>query len=196
MKTELCRLAAADGGEGVTLTLLVDGEKEKFTISADDYIELSLTRGEIEEATADELRARAAAYAARRAALRLIAAGRCSQKKLAEKLRLRHFSPEDAAAAAAFVAAHGYIDERGQVENYVETLFFCKGYGPRKIRPMLLQKGYAAEDIDRAIAEKITAQELGAAKAAFLQKKFGKEKPQTYEEAAAFRAALYRTGFY
>ena len=94
MKTELCRLAAADGGEGVTLTLLVDGEKEKFTISADDYIELSLTRGEIEEATADELRARAAAPARTEKASNIQRRKKTMTRRERVKTALAHKTPD------------------------------------------------------------------------------------------------------
>ncbi|MBQ9429558.1 MAG: RecX family transcriptional regulator [Clostridia bacterium] len=195
MSVTLCRLVAVHGGEGVELYLNVDGEQRSLVLSANDCVELGLMRGELSDGIFNEIERRAAAYAARRAALRILAAGKCSQKQLAQKLRARRFSAQDAAAAAAYAAEKGYIDERWQVENYVETLFFNKGYGPRKIRPFLLQKGYAPDEIDRAIAEKIDGDRLAAAKAAFLKKKFGKTKPQSYEEAAAFRAALYRNGF-
>lgn len=195
MNIELCRLAAADGGDGVKLYITCDGESESIVISNDDYIELAPEKGKLEEGTLDEIRVRAVSYAAKRAALRILAAGQCSEKKLAEKLRLRRFSARDAAAAAAFAAAAGYIDECAQVENLVDSLFFRKGYGPRKIRPMLLAKGYAKADIDRAIADRITKEDVAKAKAALLVKKFGKTKPESYEEAAAFRAALYRGGF-
>ena len=44
-------LAAADGGEGITLTVLsADGAKEKLTVSVEDYTAYKLQKGEIDEA--------------------------------------------------------------------------------------------------------------------------------------------------
>lgn len=193
------RMAATDGGDGVTVTLSAadgtDAETVRLTVSAADYAALDLRRGGISEEVFDALTAADARYRAVRAALRLLAAGPCNRKKLYEKLRARSFSSADAEYASLYAAENGYIDEKWQIESYLRDLFGRRHYGARKIVAALAAKGYAASDVRAVLAETYTEEDFSAAKAAFLTEKFGKTAPASREEALAMRAALYKQGF-
>ncbi|MBQ5389476.1 MAG: hypothetical protein IIU58_01055 [Clostridia bacterium] len=189
-------LAAVHGGEGITVTVLVqDGGKEKLTVSVGDYTAYDLQKGAISEELLFELRAAASCYEAKRAALRILAAGQCSKKKLYEKLLRRGFSSDAARAAADFAASGGYIDENWQIESYLGELVEKRYIGSRKVVPMLLAKGYSGERIRAVLAEKYTDAELARYKKAFLLKKFGKTSPETRDEALEMQKALYKQGY-
>lgn len=189
-------LAAVDGGEGITLTVLsADGDKEKLTVSVEDYAAYKLQKGEISETLLYALRTAASVYGAKRAALRILAAGQCSKKKLYEKLLRRGFRACDARAAADFAAHGGYIDEEWQIESYLGELVEKRYIGRRKVVPMLLAKGYGGDNIRKVLDEKYTDADFAKYKNAFLMKKFGKPTPETREEAEEMKKALYKQGF-
>ena len=139
--------------------------------------------------------AAAGRYAALRAAIRMLSAGQCSRRRLYEKLRARRIPDADAAFAVETAYANGYIDEDWQLKSYIRTLTAQKQYGPRRLHAALAAKGYRGDDIRRAMEENFGAEEIRAARRAFLEKKFGKTAPETREEAAAMRQALYKQGF-
>ena len=189
-------LAAVHGGEGIALTvLLADGGTEKLTVSVEDYSAYGLQKGAIDGTLFAALRHAASAYAAKRSALRILAAGQCNRKKLFEKLLRRGFSVEDARTAADFAAEGGYIDENWQIESYLRELVEKRCIGRRKVVPMLLSKGYSGENIRAVLEGKYTDADFARVKKAFLVKKFGKTSPETREEALEMQKALYKQGF-
>ena len=189
-------LAATDGGEGITLTVLcADGAKEKLTVSVEDYTAYKLQKGEIDETLCFALREAASRYGAKRAALRILAAGQCSRQKLYEKLLRRGFRSADARAAADFAAEGGYSDETWQIESYLRELVEKRYIGRRKVVPMLLAKGYSGERIRTVLDEKYSVADFAKYKKAFLVKKFGKTTPDTREEAEEMKKALYKQGY-
>ena len=125
----------------------------------------------------------------------MLGAGQCSRRRLYEKLRARRITDADATFAVDTVYAKGYIDEDWQLRSYIRTLTAQKQYGPRKLYAALAAKGYRGDDIRRAMDENFGAEEIRAARRAFLEKKFGKTVPETRDEAAAMRQALYKQGF-
>ena len=100
---EVMRLAATDGGDGVRVTLDIDGAEEVYTVSAADHFLLGLKKGELDGERYLELTVAADRYAAVRAALRSLAAGQCSAKRLYIKLLAKHIRSEDAKYAVRFV---------------------------------------------------------------------------------------------
>ena len=189
-------LAAADGGEGITLTVLsADGDKEKMTVSLEDYTAYKLQKGEISEEMCFALREAASRYGAKRAALRILAVGQCSRKKLYEKLLHRGFRSADARAATDFAAEGGYIDETWQIESYLRELVEKRYIGRHKVVPMLLAKGYGGEQIRTVLDEKYSDADFAKYKKAFLVKKFGKTTPDSPKEAEEMKKALYKQGF-
>lgn len=191
------RLTSADGGDGVRLTLadFPDGKGHTLTISADDFLAMRIARGAMDADTLAAVTEAAGRYAALRAAIRMLGAGQCSRRRLYEKLRARRITDADATFAVDTVYAKGYIDEDWQLRSYIRTLTAQKQYGPRKLYAALAAKGYRGDDIRRAMDENFGAEEIRAARRVFLEKKFGKAVPETRDEAAAMRQALYKQGF-
>ncbi|MBQ8837407.1 MAG: RecX family transcriptional regulator [Clostridia bacterium] len=192
---KLYSVRSADGGDGVRLSFDIDGVKKSFIVSADDFLSLGVTKGELDECVFDEICDADAAYGAVRAAIRILSAGQCSKKKLYEKLRRRGFTHECAKNASDFASKHGYIDEEWQIESYIRELVEKKFVGRRKVVPMLIAKGYSGDKISAVLDEKYTEEDFKAAKRQFLMKKFGKTKPETYEEAEEMKKALYKQGY-
>lgn len=191
------RLTSADGGDGVRLTLadFPDGKGRTLTISADDFLAMRIARGAMGADTLAVVTEAAGRYAALRAAIRMLGAGQCSRRRLYEKLRARRITDADATFAVDTVYAKGYIDEDWQLRSYIRTLTAQRQYGPRKLYAALAAKGYRGDDIRRAMDENFGAEEIRAARRVFLEKKFGKTAPETRDEAAAMRQALYKQGF-
>ena len=198
---QITRLVSAGDREGLRIFVTPKNQlppayrkQGALTISVDDFIALSLKLGPISPECLDALTVAADRYGACRAAVRMLSAGACSQKKLVGKLRAKGFSPEHADFAASFAAARGYIDERAQIESYLRLYIENKNYGPRKILPALLSRGYSQSEISDCLLA-YTEADFAHAKARFLLQKFKKETPDTAEEAAKMRAALYKQGF-
>ncbi len=195
---EIVRLTSVDGGDGVRLTLtgFADGEEKRtLTLSADDFLSLGVMRGGLDEEAFQTLSDAAGRYTALRAAYRLLSAGQCSRKKLYEKLRARRIPDADARFAVETAYARGYIDEDWQIASYIRTLAEKNLYGPRKIHASLAAKGYSGDAVRKALAETLDEEKVLRLKRAFLEKKFGKTKPETPKEAQTMCAALYKQGF-
>lgn len=188
------RLAATDGGDGVRVTLDIDGAEEVYTVSAADHFLLGLKKGELDGERYLELTVAADRYAAVRAALRSLAAGQCSAKRLYIKLLAKHIRSEDAKYAVRFVRNKGYIDERAQIASQLETMIRRKHLGRGRVMPTLMAKGYAMKDILAVLDAEYGESDFAEAKRAFLMEKFGKTAPADPAEAAEMKKALYKWG--
>ena len=188
-------IRACDSGDGVMLSVNIDGEKNTFDISADDFLESGIVKGVITADDFDKLSENSRFYAAKRAAIRIIASGQCSKKKLYEKLRRKGFPHQCAKNAADYAADCGYIDEEWQIKSYLKDLVGKRYIGRRKLLPMLLAKGYSGDKILSVLDESYTDEEFRVAKQSFLIKKFGKTKPENFEEAEEMKKALYKQGY-
>ena len=191
---EVVSLTAADGGDAVTVKLRIDGEEESYTLSAADHFLIGVRKGEVDGETYLSVTAAADRYAAVRAAIRSLAAGQCSARRLYCKLLAKHIRAEDAKYAVRFVRDRGYLDERGQIVSHLRVMLGRKHMGRGKIVPMLLAKGYRSADITAVLEENFTESDFAAAKRAFLMEKFGKTAPADPAEAAEMKKALYKWG--
>ncbi|MBQ2743837.1 MAG: RecX family transcriptional regulator [Oscillospiraceae bacterium] len=190
LSTRMC-----DGGDGISLLISNDGVKNKYTVSADFFIENQVAKGFIDEDLFDYIVQESNNYAAKRAAIRIITNGQCSKDKLYKKLRARGFSHECAKNASDFVDSKNYIDEEWQIENYLKTLVEKKNFGKRKVFALLLAKGYKSEDIARIVDAKYSDSDFKKYRSEFLISRFGKSAPETREEAEEFRKELYKNGY-
>ncbi len=187
-------LTAADGGDAIRIVFSVDGEEETYTLSAADHFLIGLRKGECDGETYLSVVTAADRYAAVRAALRSLAAGQCSAKRLYCKLLAKHIRAEDAKYAVRFVRDRGYLDEKAQILSHLRVMLGRKHMGRGKIMPTLLAKGYRAADITAALEENFTESDFAEAKEAFLLAKFGKTAPDTPAEATEMKKALYKWG--
>ncbi len=188
------RCAGADSGDGVKITIDIDGVKNTLTVSAEDFLNSGIKKGDT-DFDFESLQEAEKSYTARRAALRIIGAGQCSKTKLYEKLRRRGFSHECAKNASDYVADCGYIDEEWQIESYLRDLVEKRYFGKRKVTLMLLAKGYSAGKINAVIEKKYSNEDFAIFKHKLLEKTFGKVKPETREEALEMKKVLYKQGF-
>lgn|GEM_PF-1354866 len=186
--------AATDGGEAVKVLLDVDGETEKYVLSAADHFTLSLRKGEIDGETYVSVKVAADHYKAVRLASSLSAHSPCSAKKLYGKLRQRGISAGDAQYAVDFLLRIGFLDEKWQIESYLRDMVGKKYMGRHKAVPALLAKGYTSRDIQSVLEEHYSETDFAEAKRAFLLKKFGKLSPDSREEAEEMKKALYKNG--
>ena len=192
---EILSLSPCDGGDGIKVACLSDGVKNTYTVSSDFYFEAGLSKGVFDDDLIESIAFEDSVYRARRSAIRMLSAAQCSAKKLYEKLRSKGFSHECAKNACDFASEKGYIDEEWQIENYLKTLVIKKHVGRRKIIPMLASKGYSPDKICKLLDKNYSDGDFANAKCDFLLEKFGKVKPDSYEEAAEMKKALYKQGF-
>ena len=191
----LVSFCSVDAGDGVKLVADKDGEKISLIISADDFLSLSIVKGECDEALFEEISASASNYSAYKSAIRMLSACQCSKKAIYDKLRRRSFSHSASLFAAEKAFSAGYINEKWQIENYLATLICKKFCGRRKAVPFLLAKGYKSADINASLEENFSERDFAKAKEQFLLKKFGKTKAESAAELAEMKKALYKQGF-
>ena len=83
--------------------------------------------------------------------------------ELTAKLTGRGFSGELAATVCDRLAARGLLDDRDNAKNFALQRLERKGYGPLRLRSLLLGKGVDREIIDTVLGELLTAdRERGA----------------------------------
>ena len=191
----LVSFRSVDSGDGVKIVADRDGEKISLVISADDFLSLSVVKGECDEALFEEISVSASNFSAYKSAIRMLSVGQCSKKAIYDKLRRRSFSHSAALYASEKVFSRGYINEKWQIENYLKTLISRKFCGRRKAVPFLLAKGYKSADISEVLEENFSESDFAKAKEQFLLKKFGKTKADSAAELAEMKKALYKQGF-
>lgn len=185
-----------DGGDGIKIIYETEtGEKNNTVISADDFLSFGIVKGTVTEEEFKEIEFAAQNYAANRAVIRILSAGQCSRQKLYEKLRRRGFPHQCAKNASDNAAVKGYIDEEWQIESYLRELVERRFIGKRKLVLMLLSKGYSQSKILSVIDRKYSDEDFRIYRQKFLEKKFGKVKPDSFDEAQEMKKALYKQGY-
>lgn len=191
----ILRISPLGNGDTLSVTVESDGEKNNYVVSTQFYMENHLEKGYIDEALFEDIENEDRLCDARNTAIRILRFGQCSKKNLYDKLRRRGFPHECAKSATDFVEETGYIDEDWQIENYLKTLVQKKYFGRRKIIPALAAKGYSSVRISELLDENYTDEDFKKFRTEFLLKKFGKIKPDTPDEAAEMKKALYKQGY-
>ena len=192
---EILSIRPCDGGDGIKLVCLCDGVKNTYTVSSQFYFESGIEKSCFSDEVYEKIVEEDSIYGAKRAAIRILASAQCSALKLYEKLKARGFSHSCAKNACDFVKEKGYIDEEWQIESYLKTLVIRKHVGRRKIIPLLVSKGYSGDAVCSVLDRNYSDSDFAKAKRDFLTEKFGKTKPDSYEEAAEMKKALYKQGF-
>ena len=122
-------------------------------------------------------------------ALKILAAGDNTRRALARKLCTRGFSREASEVAVARLSAEGYIREEELLSRQLE-IYAKRKWGPKRVLPTLIEKGFAREDILTAIAR---ARDEGIYDPDAIKEELLAELPST--DASARRAWLYKHGF-
>lgn len=185
----------------ITLTDLKQTGPERFLARFDNGEELRTTLAVVTELslysgrtlTEDELSAVrdvSARSRCRQRALRIIGARAMSVKELADRLKEKGESPENAEDAAQWLLGMRLLDDAQYAAMCVRH-YAAKGYGPGKIRNELYRRGIARELWDEALEE---LPEQDDRIDALLRRKLKSDTPDRAElrKAADY---LYRRGF-
>ena len=194
----LTSLRAHGSGDEVALGFEIrqgdDLQKETVILSAKDFADLHLSRGEVSEACFDAVLGVAARYAARKRAMYILTYGRCSEKRLSQKLRAKGVDCTVADETAACLAEEGYLDGKADALREAEK-DLQKLWGERRIIADLSAKGYDSRDVREAIASlKKGGADFAEICAERIRKKFGSLSDDPRERQKQI-ASLERAGF-
>lgn len=138
------------------LRLLIesDGEKTALTVSEAEYQEAgspavreNLTRDSYEILLLADMR-----YRAKLKALNILSYGDNSERMLMRKLRGAGIKPYVVEEVTQEMVSLGYINSQRQIERLVINEVKLHNYGPLKIIPKLVAKGYDKSEIKDAIS--------------------------------------------
>ncbi len=198
MTVLLVSLSARGGGEEIAVTFEIrSGEhtqRETLVIGGADVADLGLVKGEVSPACYDAVLDASARHTLRKRALNMLSYGRCSRRRLVQKLCAKGAERDLAQKVAARLAEEGYLDEGADALREAERNFE-KLWGERRIAADLRAKGYGDVAIKEALA---SLRENGAdyedACARRIRQAFG-ELPRDPKEKQKAIASLTRAGF-
>ena len=172
-----------------------DGEKHDFTVSEAEYRAAGspLVRDDLSQDSFDMLSHADMRYHATVKALNVLSYGDNSEKNLRRKLLFAGFSADVAEEVVRDMVSHGYINTERQLRKLILNEVNLHFYGPMKIIPKLVAKGYSKSDVTRVIDELRDEGEIDfeAAKRRLLESKLS---PSADE--AEKKKLLYKNGYY
>ncbi len=183
-------------GETVAVILSVPGEGEperlKLHLLVEQYAELGVRSGIVDDETADALLAAGHLCAAVKRGMNLLAYGDQSARRLVYKLTAKGVERAVAEAAVAYLSEKGYIHEDDTARRRAEQ-GVRKQWGPRRIREDLRANGFTPAAIDEAL-EALCDVDFEAACAAVIRKKY-RVVPDDRAACQKLMAALMRLGY-
>ena len=194
--TLLAIRALGDGSEVELCFEMRDGDqtqRERAVLSSADFADLRLLKGEVSTACMDAVLAAGERHSARKRALRILTYGRCSEKRLIQKLRAKGVACSIARETAALLSEEGYLDGGEDALREAEK-DLLKLWGERRIVADLRAKGYESEAIAEAISSLRESADFSEACAERIRKSFGaiSDDPQERQKQIA---SLERAGF-
>jgi len=106
-------------------------------------------------------------------ALRLLTVRSRTRKELKQRLVAERFSDKVAEKVLERLTATGLIDDKKFAIDRARAMGKGKGWGPRKLRSDLAQKGIAREAIDEAVSQAYGAQSCTEVMKRLIKKRFG-----------------------
>ena len=184
-----------DGERGYLRLGVSDGDKKyTFTISQKEYREIGEVRprDEISEEIFEFLSRSDMRYKARLRALRILSYGDNSKRMLARKLYSAGVHRDIIDEVIEEMLSLGYINSERQISRLVINEVTLHSYGPRKIIPKLISKGYDKSEIEEVISALIQSGEIdfGAVRERLMESKL--DENATEEEK---NKLLYKYGF-
>lgn len=184
-----------DGERGYLRLGVSDGDKKyTFTISQKEYREIGEVRprDEISEEIFEFLSRSDMRYKARLRALRILSYGDNSKRMLARKLYSAGVRRDIIDEVIEEMLSLGYINSERQISRLVINEVTLHSYGPRKIIPKLISKGYDKSEIEEVISALIQSGEIdfGAVRERLMESKL--DENATEEEK---NKLLYKYGF-
>ena len=200
MTVEISSIYSASAGEEihVAFTLTEDGErhteKRTMVISAKQYLELGLTKGECTTEVFDSVAYASSVWNATRKGIFLLGYGACSERALRSKLVAKGFSKEIAELATQEIVSMGLIDPMGDALREAQKQA-KKLLGKKRIISALYEKGYSAQSVayamqtleDEGINYVLSCERL-------IRKKHA-ELPEDPNEIRKLTASLQRYGY-
>ena len=187
---------AQNGGEQIALSVTLESgeqsETRSFLLTAGQYCELRLQKGELTEEELDALERASRLYGAIRCGENLLSYGANSVRTLTGKIMRHGYSGEEAAEAAAYLESIGLINEVSDMEREVEKCL-RKYWGAERIRSHLWSRGYSKETLEQVPR---TLEEVDFVEncRCLIRKHFG-GPPENREERDRMTASLYRYGY-
>ncbi len=173
-----------------------DGEacqRETLVLSASAVADLRLSKGEVSSDCFDAVLTVSRRYAARKRALYILNYGRCSELRLAQKLRAKGVDAAIAKDVAKELAEEGYLNERSDALREAER-DAAKLWGERRIVADLRAKGYEAQAIRDALDSLREELDFCALCATRIERCFGEISEDARERQKQI-ASLERAGF-
>ena len=167
-------------------------EDRRFPLTAGQYFELNLQKGEISEETFDAIERASRLTGAIRQGENLLSYGANSALTLTRKIMRHGYTQAEASDAVAHLQARGLIDEWADLSREVEKCL-RKHWGAERIRGHLWSRGYDREVMER-LPELLDDIDFPDHCAALLRKQYG-GLPESREERNRVTAALYRYGY-
>jgi len=189
-------LRAENNGERISLGIsLENGEQSEsrtLVISAEQYCELNLKRGELTEEIFDRIEEASRFYAAIRCGENLLSYGPATAQALTAKIMRHGHGKAESVAAAAYLRERGLINESEDLRRELEKCL-RKHWGAGRIRSHLWTKGF-----DKATLEELPLllEEVDFTEhcASLIRKHFG-GAPADKAERNRMTASLYRYGY-
>ena len=139
---KLTEILPAASRERLLLRLISDGgEAVTVNISCKVFSELSLKKGDLDDATAEKLLLAETYEKAVLKGLSILGYGQNSAKRMRAKLMEKGFSRETAEKATEYLLEKGYIDEKSDAIRLCESMI-KKKYGKKRILSAICAKGY------------------------------------------------------
>ena len=196
MKIEITSVSARDGGALICLAVLLsEGEKvdeRELLLLSSQYTELGVSRGEIDEATFDEISEASELCLAVRRGMSILGYGASSKKELAKKLVLRGVAREMANGAAEMLERMGYVDENEDAARLAERSL-KKYWGIRRISSELMSKGYGDSAVRYAL-DTLRDVDFSMLCKEYIDKKY-RALPDTPDGRKKLFSALMRMGY-
>lgn len=189
-------IQARNNGEQIAVSVSVeDGthcEHRNFLLTAGQYCQLNLKKGELSEEAFDRLESASRFCMAVRCGENLLSYGANSVQILTRKIMRHGYSKEEALEAARYLESIGLINEWDDLCREVEKCL-RKHWGAERIRGHLWSRGYDRSVMER-LPEVLEQVDFSQHCAALIRKHYG-GCPEDKAERNRMVASLYRYGY-
>lgn len=189
-------LRADQNGERIFVSVTLESgeqsESRTLAISAEQYCELNLKRGELTEEMFDRIEEASRFYAAIRCGENLLSYGPATAQALTAKIVRHGHGKAEATAAANHLRRRGLINESEDLRRELEKCL-RKHWGAGRIRSHLWTKGFDRDTLEELpmLLEEIDFTEHCVS---LIRKHYG-GAPTNKEERNRITASLYRYGY-
>lgn len=196
VKITLSRFRARNDGAEIEVTVLLESgehrEEKCLTVSAEQYYDLKLCKGEISRSVYERLEEAALFYHALQSGERILAYSANTERMLRQKLMRKGFSAELSRRVSERLCADGLLNEKKDLEHEVEKCL-RKLWGSRRISAYLYSKGFS-EEATSLLPELLQTVDFPSQCAQLIRKRYGEIGESTEERRRMF-AGLVRYGY-